>query len=213
MRLIGYVRVSTQEQAREGISLSMQADAIRAWCVAMGYECVDILRDEGVSAKSLSREGLQQALAMLVAGEVDGLVVMKMDRLTRSIEDYERLVREFDAAGWSLSAIRDSHDTSTANGRAQARMMVVFSQLERELAGERTKDALQAMLAAGETLGPPRLGRLPGGEWRSAEWQNMWEEARYLRDRGASLQDIAEQLPARPDGRVWNKQSVSRILQ
>ena len=81
----GYVRVSTEQQAGEGVSLDAQRIKLQAYAVAMDLELVDVFEDAGLSAKSLRRPGLQSALALLEDGKAAGLVVVKLDRLTRSV--------------------------------------------------------------------------------------------------------------------------------
>ena len=86
-RVVGYIRVSSEGQATEGVSLDAQRVKLAAYCTAMDLELVGIEADEGVSAKSLRRPGLQRALGLLDAGAADGLLITKLDRLTRSVRD------------------------------------------------------------------------------------------------------------------------------
>src|SRR5690606_26004464 len=86
-RVVAYVRVSTDKQASDGNSLDAQRAKLEAYAAAFGLEVVALEVDAGVSAKSLDRPALQRALAMLDAGEADGLLVTKLDRLTRSVRD------------------------------------------------------------------------------------------------------------------------------
>src|SRR4051794_7553353 len=92
MRVIGYVRVSTDEQARDGVSLAAQIEKVGAYARLYDLELVDIVTDAGASAKTLDRPGFARVLAMLDAGEVDGVVVVKLDRLTRSVADLATLL-------------------------------------------------------------------------------------------------------------------------
>jgi hypothetical protein len=87
MRVVGYVRVSTEQQAQEGVSLDAQRARIKAYCVSQAISLVDVIVDDGYSAKSLERPGLRAALRMLADGKADGIVVVKLDRLTRSVKD------------------------------------------------------------------------------------------------------------------------------
>src|SRR5262245_308121 len=86
-RVVGYVRVSSEHQADQGVSLQAQEEKIRQYCTLYDLDLVDIVVDAGVSAKTLQREGLQKALAMLENGHADGVVVVKLDRLTRNVAD------------------------------------------------------------------------------------------------------------------------------
>src|SRR5438128_12384008 len=84
---IGYVRVSTQEQAAEGVSLDTQRDRLRVYCQASGIKLIDIVADEGISGSTLNRPGLQAALQMIKRGRANTLIVAKLDRLSRSLRD------------------------------------------------------------------------------------------------------------------------------
>src|SRR5262245_9845331 len=92
MRVIGYIRVSTEEQATAGVSLSAQAEKVRAYCALYDLTLLEVVEDAGASAKTLERPGLQRALSALRRGEADGVVVAKLDRLTRSVADMATLI-------------------------------------------------------------------------------------------------------------------------
>jgi site-specific DNA recombinase len=155
MRLVGYVRVSTAEQASEGHSLGAQERAIGAWCEAMGHELVAVYSDEGVSAKDLNRPRLAAALEAI--DTCDGLVVVKLDRLTRSGRDFYELVERFEAASKALVSVRDSLDTTTPSGRLVANIMVAVSQWEREAIAERVRDGMAEAKRKGVHVGRPRM--------------------------------------------------------
>src|SRR5262245_37036893 len=91
MRAVGYIRVSTDRQAQEGVSLDAQRARLKAHCVSQEIKLVDIVTDDGYSAKSLERPGLRAALRMLTDGKADAIVVVKLDRLTRSVKDLGHL--------------------------------------------------------------------------------------------------------------------------
>ncbi len=82
MRVVGYVRVSTEQQAQEGVSLEAQRTRLKAYCVSQDLELIDSITDDGYSAKSLDRPGLRAALGMLTAGKADAIVVAKLDRIS-----------------------------------------------------------------------------------------------------------------------------------
>ena len=92
---VGYVRVSTQEQVSEGVSLDAQRDKLRAYCKFNGIKLIDIKADEGISGGTLERPGLQAALAMLRRGTANTLIVVKLDRLSRSLRDVCTLVDDY----------------------------------------------------------------------------------------------------------------------
>lgn len=162
-RVIGYVRVSTDEQARDGVSLEAQAAKVRAYCALYDLELVDVVADPGASAKTLDRPGLQTVLARLRAGEAGGLVVAKLDRLTRSVSDMDRLIRDYFGErarhAVSLQSVADQVDTRTAAGRLVLNVLMSVAQWEREAIGERTRDALAHKASKGERVS----GRVPYG--------------------------------------------------
>src|SRR5262245_24102303 len=117
-RLVGYVRVSTEKQVGEGVSLAAQRNRIVAYTQAfIGVTVVAIEEDAGISAKTLNRPGLQRAFRMLHEGQADGILVTKLDRLTRSVRDLGELVEWYFAGKWVLVSIGDSIDTRSAAGR------------------------------------------------------------------------------------------------
>ena len=156
MRVLGYVRVSTDEQAASGAGLEAQREAIRLACERDGHELVQIVTDDGFSAKDLNRPGVGVALEKLAGGEADGLVVAKLDRLSRSVLDFAGLVARAQKEGWSLICLDLGVDTSTAAGEMMSNVLASFAQFERRLIGERTKAALAQKRAQGVTLGRPR---------------------------------------------------------
>src|SRR5271155_867839 len=95
MKVIGYTRVSTDEQAATGVSLATQAEKVNAYARLYGLEIVETIEDAGQSAKSLKRPGLQRALELLKAGHADGLLIAKLDRLSRSVKDWNALIDRY----------------------------------------------------------------------------------------------------------------------
>lgn len=205
LRIVGYIRVSTDEQASSGLGLEGQAAALRRACDYRQWELVEIITDEGVSGSTLHRPGLRHALEMIVTDELaDGLIVAKLDRLTRSMRDFCELVDFFEDAGVSLVMLDPEVDTSAAQGRAMAQVMVAFAELERRMIGDRTKVALAAKRARGESIGRPAIVDRPE---LAARILQMREQ------HGMTLQAIADQLTAEgvPTARgaaLWRASSV-----
>jgi site-specific DNA recombinase len=183
MQVIGYTRVSTTEQATDGVSLAAQQAKIQAYAVVKDWTVVDIIRDEGASAKSLQRPGLARLLQLVKAGAVAAVVVSKLDRLTRSVKDLNSLVELFDKKGVALVSLQESLDATTAPGRLMMNLLASVSQWEREVIGERTRDAMQHLKATGQVYSRP-----------------VFDDAATLvhihtmRAQGATLQEIAEEL-------------------
>ncbi len=185
-----------------------------------GADLVEVVVDGGESAKSLKRPGFQRILAMIGAGEVDAVVVAKLDRLTRSVKDLCGLLELFEKKGVALISVAESLDTSTAAGRLVITIMGAVSQWEREAIGERTRDALRHKRAQGY-----RSGNLPFGYHLAADGrtlepdvteQKAMSEIRRLRQEGSTLRGIASTLNQRGHrtrrGTDWRLESVVRVL-
>ena len=201
--LFGYTRVSTDEQAMSRNGLDAQRDAIDNQATRRGWT-VEHFADEGVSGKSIGPK-LQEVLQLLASGQGDGLVVAKLDRLSRSIINASNIIESAQAQGWSLVILDLGVDLTTAAGRMQAMMLVNFAQYERELISERTKAALAAKKRRGEKIGRPRAATAS-------------VVRRIVRDRNAGLtyDAIASALTAdnvlSPLGNpAWQPSTVRRI--
>jgi DNA invertase Pin-like site-specific DNA recombinase len=156
---IGYVRVSTEDQAREGLSLEAQRARILAACVASGLVLAEVLVEAGESGKTLDRPQLQQLLDRVRAGQVGAVVVTKLDRLTRRTRDLLELVEDvFKPAGVELVSLSEQLDTRTPAGVLMLTVLGALAQMEREQIGERTRSALRYKRAKGERLGTTPLG-------------------------------------------------------
>lgn len=159
MRVVGYTRVSTEEQASSGAGLQAQEAAITGETIRRGHQLVALFTDEGVSGKALrGRPGLTQALEHVETGQADGLMVAKLDRLSRSMLDFAALMERSQRHGWALIALDLGVDTSTPAGELVAHVMASVAQWERRAIGARTREALAAKKAQGVQLGrPPTL--------------------------------------------------------
>jgi hypothetical protein len=131
--------VSTDKQADHGVSLEAQRAKLAAYAALYDLELVEVIVDAGASAKTLERPGLQRALAMLRKGKAAALLVAKLDRLTRSVEDLGELIRIVFAPGKAdLLSVGEQIDTRTAAGRLVLNVLGSVAQWERETIGERT---------------------------------------------------------------------------
>src|SRR5712691_1956645 len=141
--VVGYIRVSTQEQADSKLSLEAQRAAIERECQRRGWPLLSIFEDAGISGKNMeSRPALRRALQQLKARGADGLMVVRLDRLSRSIKDAGDLLERALDEGWSLTTLEADLDTSSPQGEAFAGMLAVFNRLDRRMIGQRTKEAL-----------------------------------------------------------------------
>src|SRR3954453_18201171 len=157
MQVLGYVRVSTDEQSDSGAGLEAQRRAIVAECKRRGWQLVEVIEDAGFSAKDLNRPGIKVALEVLKSGDAKALVAAKLDRLSRSMLDSTALMAMAQKQGWALVALDCAVDTTTPAGEAMANVLATFAQFERRLISQRTKEALAAKRASGTLRGP--IGR------------------------------------------------------
>ncbi len=159
MKAVGYIRVSTQEQAKEGISLDNQEAKIEAYCDSQDWDLVKVFRDEGSSGKDMKREGLKELLSFVEVDSVDVVVVYKTDRLTRKQRHLYQLVEDtFEKRKVGFMRVTEPFDTATAMGKGFLGMLGVFAQLEGDLISERTREALAYKIKQEEYLGSPPLG-------------------------------------------------------
>ena len=233
LRLVGYVRVSTEEQAREGVSLGAQRERLTAYAVAHDAGLVGIETDEAISGKipPSKRPGLARALATVRRGEADGLLVLKLDRLSRSTRDVLDLVDETRRGGWRLVSVSEHLDTGSAAGRLVVTVLAALSEMEREQIGERTRFALDSIARAGRGRGrfirlgyrseayPDRTEWLAGDHSQlveHAEEQTFLAEIQRLRGLGQGERTIAAALNRMGQnprsGRAWTRSGVGSIL-
>lgn len=220
MRTIGYVRVSTDRQADKGVSLEAQEAKIRAMATVQGADLLDVIVDGGESAKSLNRPGLQKLLAMVNKGEVQAIIIAKLDRLTRSVKDLCGLLELLEKRKVGLISVAESLDTSSVAGRLVITIMGAVSQWEREAIGERTRDALRHKRAQGQRAGNIPFGYRLAHDGRTLEpertEQQAITEAHRLRQGGLTLRSIASTLNdsgfRTRRGGPWRLESVVRVL-
>lgn len=217
-RVIGYVRVSTDEQAATGVSLDGQRHRLRAYCEAHGLDLVGVEADEGLSARTTNRPALQRVLAALRAREADGLVAVKLDRLSRSTRDVLDLVSSAEREGWALHSIEERLDTSSPHGRFVVTVLAALAQMERETIGARTSAALAELRRQGRRYsGRARYGyRVESGRLvEDPEEALVLAAMAEFRGRGYGCVRIARELNARGirprSGGEWYGQLVARV--
>lgn len=218
-RAVAYVRVSTEKQADAGQSLEAQQAKVTAYAGLYDLELVEVVVDAGASAKTLDRPGLTRALAMLKSGKADALVVVKLDRLTRSVRDLGALVETYFASGKAaLLSVSEQIDTRSAGGRLVLNVLASVSQWEREAVGERTAAVMQFKAAAGEYCGgrAPYGFRVEAGRLVAVEAeQEVLSAVREARASGLPLRAIAASLEARGllsrTGKAFGLTQVARM--
>lgn len=220
--VVGYLRVSSDEQAQHGFGLRAQEAKVRAYCEALGKPLSEIVCDDGWSGGSLDRPGLQVLLERIRAGEVGAVVVAKLDRLSRSLADLLTLHRDvFEQHGAALVSVAEQFDTSTASGKLFFQIVGGFAEFERNVITERTSGGRREKARKGGYAG----GGAPFGyaaqrgshvlylDERAAEAVRRVFE---LRDEGLTQREIAERLNAEgfktAQGKEFRNVQVMRIL-
>ncbi|MDT5017101.1 MAG: hypothetical protein QOD39_3261 [Mycobacterium sp.] len=206
MKVLGYTRVSTAEQAESGAGLQAQRDSIEHACKTRGIDLVTIVEDAGFSAKDLRRPGISHVLRELQDGTADALMVAKLDRLSRSLLDFAAVMERARSEKWAVIALDLGVDTTTPSGEMMASVLAVFAQFERRLIGQRTRDALAMKKASGVQLG--RRRSVPDQVVRSII---------DMRSHGMTLQQISDELnrnriPTAHGGALWRPGTISSIL-
>lgn len=170
-RRIGYARVSTQDQ-----KLRMQLDALKA------AECERIFKDHGVSGGKASRPGLDRALKTLQRG--DALVVLKLDRLGRSVQHLSDLLVRFGNEGIHFCSLAEGISTTTPGGKLVYHLFAAFAEFQRDIIRENTVLGLEAAKQRGANLGRPRLLSI----------DDVLEGHRHVTQFGIPIGEVAERL-------------------
>lgn len=204
--VVGYVRVSTEEQADSGLGLEAQKAKIQAHARVNGWRVVEWVEDT-ISArggKNLKGEQFKRALELLEDGGPDVLVVAKLDRLARSTVGFGKLLERAQDNGWSVIAIDHGLDMTTANGRLVAEILASIAQWESDKISERTQEALQAKKKRGERVGGKRVPA------------HVRKRIVSMKENGATQQTIADELnrdevPTARGGE-WRQSTISGVL-
>lgn len=204
-RAVGYVRVSSADQAENGWSLGAQRERVAAYCAARGWELVDVYGDEGVSALK-TRPQFDKMVKDVLADGVSHIVCLKLDRLGRRAVDLLRLYDQMERKGVALVAIEDSIDTSTPVGRLLRTVLAAIAEFERDTISERTKIGLEAARAAGVRLGAERS--IP--EAVRAHILQLAAEGHGARKIAGVLN--AAGVPTAQGGACWYPSTVARVL-
>ncbi|SKG75035.1 resolvase domain-containing protein [Mycobacteroides abscessus subsp. bolletii] len=206
--VVAYIRVSTDEQANSGAGMEAQRAAISAEVARRGWTVFSWHADEGISGgKGVShRPGLAAAIGAVESGDAAALMAAKLDRISRSVLDTASLMEQARQSGWELITCDLAIDTSTPAGEATASMMAVFSQLERRLISQRTREALAIKRAQGIRLGRP-----------SALPLEVVRRIVERRARGDSLRIIAAGLendgvPTAQGGAKWHASTIKAVI-
>jgi DNA invertase Pin-like site-specific DNA recombinase len=218
---LGYVRVSSEEQADSGLGLEAQRQRIAASCAMKGLRLAEVFADPGISGgKPLASRPAGSQLLAGVKKRKAIVIVAKLDRLFRSVADAANVIADLDKKGIQLVAIAESFDMGSPYGRAMAQMASVFAELERAMIRERTRSAMSVKRARGERISGyapfgwdfGRGGRLV----RNAREQKAIARVRRLRAQGLSYRGIATRLEHEgirsKRGRRWAHTTVKSVL-
>lgn len=233
-RMVGYVRVSTEEQAERGVSLDAQRDRLRAYATAHGFDLLAIEADEGVSGavRAEKRPAFARAIAAVRNGAAGGIVALKLDRLARNTRDALDLMADAERKGWRLLSVYESLDTASPAGRFTFTMLAGLAQMERETISERTKTAMAEIARQGRARsrfvpfgyrleGSPDSFTVPAGDRspliRHAGERSILARMLALQRKGLGALRIANALNAAGianprTGRPWNFGTIGAIL-
>jgi len=218
-----YIRVSTDEQARHGVSLDAQEERLRAYCAMRELEIVGVIRDEGVSAfKYLDkRPGGAELLRTIAQGKAAHVVALKLDRLFRNAGDALASTEKWSRAGVALHLVDmggAAMDTTSATGRMMLTMLAGFAEFERTLTSERTRAALSYKRSKREAYAPTPYGYSRTGTALQPHRAELATVARIREQSagGASLAGIArrlnaEEVPTKQGGK-WYASTVRYLL-
>lgn len=151
-----YIRVSTFDQAREGFSLGEQEERLKEFCNFKRYNIYKVYQDAGISAKNDKRPAYQEMIEDVKKGNINVIVALKLDRLTRSVYDIEKLMKFVNDYECDIDCMADESNTTTSNGRMVMRIMTSVSQNEIEKCSERTKFGMAGAIKNGHI--PNRTG-------------------------------------------------------
>lgn len=218
-KAIGYIRVSSDEQAREGLSLEAQKRKINAYCELKDLDLVTIFSDEAISGFKPfeKRPGGAKAYGMLVTGEADHIVAIKLDRLFRNTGDAIAKATEFQKKNINLHLLDVSVDTSTATGKMFFTVLAMLAQFERDITGERTKVVLDMKRRDGKVYNHTPFGFDRDGDnfIENPHEQQAIEMIVKMRNNGDSFRDIASELELigiKPkNSNTWQAMAVKKI--
>jgi len=192
LRVVGYCRVSTEQQAKEGQSLEAQEESCRAYARAHGMVISHVYRDGGASAKNTDREALSALRANLDL--IDAVIVYKFDRISRSVVDLYELLGEFESSGVEFKSVCEGVDTGSAIGKFVMNILAGLAQMERELIAERTKHTLAHKKTKGEHCGRPPFGfKIDDNGYleKRPDQQLQLQRIKRLRRSGKTVRDIS----------------------
>jgi site-specific DNA recombinase len=221
MRAAIYIRVSTEEQVKEGYSISAQTQRLKAYCIAQDWDVAGMYIDEGISAKNMKRPRLQAMVDDIKDGKIDCVLVYRLDRLTRSVLDLYQLLDIFDKHNCKFKSATEVYDTTTAMGRMFITIVGALAQWERENMGERISMGFQEKVRQGKYAHNIRpfgynldldTGQLSINEDEAKTVKMIYDL--YLKGLGANrvCRHLNEKGITTKGGNVWNDKPLMEIL-
>lgn len=219
-KYIGYVRVSTDEQKQHGFGIDTQHSTIRSYCEAMGYPLETIIADEGISGKDMNRPGIQRVIEMIQSGQYAGIVVSKLDRISRNLKDilvlHDEIMLEI---GATMVSIKEQFDTATPVGKLMFQIIGGFAEFERSMIKDRMWGGKIEKVKQGKFAGgrPPYGYNLIGGKLvPNAAEAAVVRQVFQLKALGYSLGKIAallieQNVPTRQNGK-WSRKHIKTML-
>lgn len=219
MNAIAYCRVSTLDQANEGVSLEMQQKALEGYCQIHGHKVKKVIIDAGISGTKSNRPGFQELLEMARTKSVDLVAVYSLSRFARSTKDTLLAVEQFEKNGVSFVSLKENLDTTGAMGKFTLTILAALAQLERDQTSERTKDALATKKARMQ-----RIGTIPFGYRLSIDGTTLEEEqsekdilqaVQAMRAKGMTFKQIAHKAKQNDwrnrRGNHWSTQGLHHL--
>ena len=220
MKAVAYIRVSTEDQANKGVSLSAQEEKIRSYALVYDLEITELIKDAGFSAKNMNRPGIKNLISLMQKKTIEAVIVSKLDRLTRNIKDLSEIVELSNKKGIVLISVGEHLDSESAAGRMIVNMIGVIANWEREVIGERTATSLRFKRDSGLRYNAePLYGfRHNGKKLEKVEDElEIIESISLLYQKGISYTRIASRLNRMRkhtrSGGKWYAQQVKRVIQ
>lgn len=219
MKIAGYIRVSTEEQAEKGFSLDEQRERLISYCKMMGYPSPTIYEDDGYSAKDLRRPELTRLLNDVKTAKYNLIITTKLDRLSRRLFDILSVIDYLDHHNCSYSSASEPFDTTTPSGRMTLQMLGMVAEFERERISERVRDNMRSIARKGEKIiSRPCFGYdVKNGimEINLDEALVVHQMAKWALD-GHGAREIAKRLNdigiRTKDGNMWHDRVVRSLL-
>lgn len=219
MKTAIYTRVSTTEQANEGVSLEAQLNKLRAYCQLNNMEVVEIIEDAGISAKNTNRAGYKKLMSLIAAKSIEAVVVYSLSRFSRSTKDTLEAIETMNNKQIAFHSFTEKIDTTSPTGRFFLTVLAGLGQLEREQTAERTKLALELKKSKNERYSgiAPFGYKFENGQIVKCEAeQRVIKSLKELREMGLTYKQIADKLNDRGlfnrNGGNWNKSTIYKAL-